>query len=243
MKILAIETSSLVASVAILTDDIITAEYTMNHKVTHSQTLMPMIDEIIKRTETVIEDIDAIAVSAGPGSFTGLRIGSATAKGLGQALNIPLIHVPTLDAMAYNAFGYDGIICPIMDARRSQVYTGIYSFEGADLKTHQESTAISIMDLVEQLNSMKRKVLFIGDGIPVFTEFIKENADFEYCFAPANMNRQRAASVAMLGALYYTQGHIEQPEEHLPEYLRVSQAERERAERLAQDGQNNVDNH
>ena len=242
MKILAIEASSLVASVAILTDDIITAEYSMNHKITHSQTLMPMIDEIVKRTDTVIEEIDAIAVSAGPGSFTGLRIGSATAKGLGQALNIPLIHVPTLDAMAYNAFGYDGIICPIMDARRSQVYTGIYSFEGISLKIHLENTAVSIEDLIEKLNYMNRKVLFIGDGIPVFTDFIREHAGFEYCFAPANMNRQRAASVAALGAVYYENGQVEQPEEHLPEYLRVSQAEREREERLAHSGQNNVDN-
>lgn len=243
MKILAIEASSLVASVAILTDDTITAEYSMNHKITHSQTLMPMIDEIIKRTDTVIEEFDAIAVSAGPGSFTGLRIGSATAKGLGQALNIPLIHVPTLDAMAYNAFGYDGIICPIMDARRSQVYTGIYSFEGQDLKIHLENSAISIDELMEKLNSMNQRVLFIGDGIPVFADFIKECAAFEYCFAPANMNRQRAASVASLGAVYYTEGRTELPQEHLPEYLRVSQAERERAERIARDGQNNADNH
>lgn len=243
MKILAIEASSLVASVAILTDDIITAEYSMNHKITHSQTLMPMIDEIIKRTDTVIEELDAVAVSAGPGSFTGLRIGSATAKGLGQALNIPLIHVPTLDAMAYNAFGYDGLICPIMDARRSQVYTGIYSFEGQDLKIHLENTAISIDELMEKLNSMNQRVLFIGDGIPVFTDFIKEHAIFECCFAPANMNRQRAASVATLGAVYYANGFTEQPQDHLPEYLRVSQAERERAERIARDGRNNADNH
>lgn len=243
MKILAIEASSLVASVAILTDDIITAEYSMNHKITHSQTLMPMIDEIVRRTDTVIEELDAIAVSAGPGSFTGLRIGSATAKGLGQALNIPLIHVPTLDAMAYNAFGYDGLICPIMDARRSQVYTGIYFFEGNDLKIELENTAISIQELIEKLNSMNKKVMFIGDGIPVFADFIKEHATFEYYFAPANMNRQRAASVASLGAVYYAEGRTEQPHEHLPEYLRVSQAERERAERIARDGQNNADNH
>ena len=243
MKILAIETSSLVASVAILTDDIITAEYSMNHKITHSQTLMPMIDEIIRRTDTEIKDFDAIAVSAGPGSFTGLRIGSATAKGLGQALNIPLIHVPTLDAMAYNAYGFDGIVCPIMDARRSQVYTGIYSFEGENMEIHFENSAISIEDLVGKLNLMNRKVMFIGDGIPVFMDFIKEKANFECCFAPANMNRQRAASVATLGAVYYAKGNTEHPQEHLPEYLRESQAERERAERLARDGQDNVNNH
>lgn len=233
MKILAIEASSLVASVAILTDDIITAEYTMNHKITHSQTLMPMIDEIVTRTETNLKDVDAIAVSGGPGSFTGLRIGSATGKGLGQALNIPLIHVPTLDAMAYNAFGYDGLICPIMDARRSQVYTGIYSFEPDGFKIHLASTAIAIEELINNLNGKNRKVMFIGDGIPVFRELIYENAKFEHEFAPANMNRQRAASVAVLGAKYYVEGRIEAAEMHLPEYLRVSQAERERELRLA----------
>lgn len=235
MKILAIEASSLVASVAIITDDIITAEYTMNHKITHSQTLMPIIDEIVTRTETDLKELDAIAVSGGPGSFTGLRIGSATGKGLGQALNIPLIHVPTLDSMAYNAYGYDGIICPVMDARRSQVYTGIYSFEDEEFKIHLASSAIAIEELIGNLNNMHRKVMFIGDGIPVFRELIDRMAEFEHEYAPANMNRQRAASVAVLGAKYFTQGRFEAAEMHLPEYLRVSQAERERELRLAGD--------
>ena len=134
MKILGIESSSLVASVAILTDDVITAEYTVNFKKTHSQTLLPMIDEVVRMTETNLEEMDAIAVSGGPGSFTGLRIGSATAKGLGLALEKPLIHVPTIEAMAYGCFRSSDIICPIMDARRNQVYTGIYCFDGETMK-------------------------------------------------------------------------------------------------------------
>ena len=129
MKILAIESSSLVASIAVLTDDIITAEYTINHKITHSQTLLPMIDDISQRIELDMKEIDAIAISGGPGSFTGLRIGSATAKGLGLALSIPIIPVPTVDALAYNLYGSDKLICPIMDARRNQVYTGLYEFQ------------------------------------------------------------------------------------------------------------------
>ena len=233
MKILAIEASSLVASVAVLTEDIITAEYTLNYKITHSQTLMPMIDEIISATGTPLEELDAVAVSAGPGSFTGLRIGSATAKGLGQALNIPLIHVPTLDAMAYNAFGFNGLVCPIMDARRSQVYTGIYSFEENKLNILMESSAIAIEELIQKLNDYHMPVMFIGDGIPVFANVIRDTARFRYVFAPANMNRQRAASVAVLGSFYYSGGKIETAAEHLPEYLRVSQAEREREARLA----------
>ena len=128
MKILGIESASLTASAAIWEDDMLTAEYTVNHKKTHSQTLLPMIDEIVRRTETDLKTLDAIAVSGGPGSFTGLRIGSATAKGLGQALDKPLIHVPTLDAMAYEHFGTDRLICPMLDARREQVYCGLYEF-------------------------------------------------------------------------------------------------------------------
>lgn len=235
MKILAIEASSQVASVSVLVDDIITAEYTMNHKITHSQTLMPMIDEIIRRSETELDTIDAIAVSGGPGSFTGLRIGSATAKGLAQALNIPIVHVPTLDAMAYNAWGFNGIICPIMDARRMQVYTGIYSFENGIFNTHMDSSAISIEELIDAINQYDRPVLFIGDGIPVFREVLQKGIKGDIYFAPANMNRQRAASVAYLGGIYYGMGKMVEAGEHLPEYLRVSQAEREREAKLSKE--------
>lgn len=234
MKILAIEASSAVASVAILTDDVITAEYTVNNKLTHSQTLLPMIDEIFRMTETDTAELDAIAVSAGPGSFTGLRIGSATAKGLGQALGIPLIHVPTLDAMAYNMYGTDMIVCPVMDARRNQVYTGVYSFFDGKLQIHRESCAVSIDELLEYLGTVGRKVIFVGDGIPVFRQIIDEKAAFEHEYAPAGMNRQRASSVAVLGSIYYGEGRIETAAEHLPEYLRKSQAEREREEKLAE---------
>ena len=129
MKILALDSSGLVASVAVLEDDALLAEYTMNYKKTHSQTLLPMLDEMAKMIDLDLNTIDAIAVAGGPGSFTGLRIGSATAKGLGLALSIPIIPVPTVDALAYNLYGSDKLICPIMDARRNQVYTGIYRFE------------------------------------------------------------------------------------------------------------------
>ena len=124
MKILALDSSGLVASVALVEDDILVAEYTMNYKKTHSQTLLPMLDEIKKAVNLDLESIDAIAVAAGPGSFTGLRIGSATAKGLGLALQKPLIGVPTVEALAYNLYDTDRdtVICPMMDARRNQIY-------------------------------------------------------------------------------------------------------------------------
>lgn len=231
MKILGIESSSMVASVAIADENITIAEYTINHKKTHSQTLLPMLDEIVKMTETDMKDIDAVAVSGGPGSFTGLRIGSATAKGLGLALNVPLIHIPTLEAMAYNLWGTDKYVCPIMDARRSQVYTGIYHFDNNDICTDMEQDAIAIEELVKKCNELDKSVIFVGDGIPVFKDYISENMTNTFEFAPANMNRQRAASVAALGCIYYKKGKIEKASEHLPEYLRVSQAERERNEK------------
>ena len=126
MKILALDSSGMVASVAVVEEDRLLAEYTVNYKKTHSQTLLPMLNEIGQMTELDLNTVDAIAVAGGPGSFTGLRIGSATAKGLGLALDKPLVHVPTLEGMAYNLFGTDKVICPMMDARRNQVYTGIY---------------------------------------------------------------------------------------------------------------------
>ena len=128
MKILGLDSSGIVASVAIVEDDVLIAEYTVNYKKTHSQTLLPMLDEIAKMTELDLNSIDAIVVAAGPGSFTGLRIGSATAKGLGLALKKPLIAIPTVEGLAYNLYDISGLICPIMDARRKQVYTGIYRF-------------------------------------------------------------------------------------------------------------------
>ncbi len=227
MKILGIESSSLVASAAIVTDDILTAEYTVNFKKTHSQTLLPMIDEIVSMTETDLNEIDAIAVSGGPGSFTGLRIGSATAKGLGLALKKPLIHIPTVDALAYNLWGAANLVCPIMDAKRNQVYTGIYRMKDG-LQAVKEQCPMDMRRLMEELNGLGEPVIFLGDGVPVYEPVIRETAKIPVSFAPAHMNRQRAAAVAALGAIYYAQGKTETAAEHGPEYMRKSQAERER---------------
>lgn len=231
MKILALDSSGLVASVAVVEEEYTIAEYTVNYKKTHSQTLLPMLDEVVKMTELDLGSIDAIAISGGPGSFTGLRIGSATAKGLGLALRKPLIHVPTLEGLAYNLCGTPGIICPIMDARRNQVYTGVYSFEKEDLQIVEPQMAVGIDELTEKLNARDEAVTFLGDGVPVQREYLKEHLTVPYRFAPAHMNRQRAASVGMLGVKYYKAGKIETAMEHQPDYLRVSQAERERAEK------------
>ena len=234
MKILAIDSSGLVASVAVAQDDTLVAEFTMNYKKTHSQTLLPMLEEVKKAIQLDLGSIDAIAVAAGPGSFTGLRIGSATAKGLGLALQKPLIAVPTVEALAYNLYdtGEDTVICPIMDARRNQVYTGIYCFREHRLETLKQQDAVPMEELLEALNEMGKTVIFLGDGVPVYREQIEENCRVPYTFAPAHLNRQRAAAVAALGEIYYKEGKIQTAAEHAPDYLRVSQAERERAQRL-----------
>ena len=224
MKLLVLDSSGLVASVALIEDDQLIAEYTTGNKLTHSQTLLPMLDEVIKRTSFEIEDIDAVAVAKGPGSFTGLRIGAATAKGLGLALDKPIIPVPTVDGLAYQLFGTSMIICPMMDARRKQVYTGFYRFEGSEMKVLKEQCAQSVEDTLIQLREYNEPVVFLGDGVEKMGDLA--------IFAPAHANRQRAAAVGTLAQVYFAQGIYESADEFVPEYLRKSQAEREREERL-----------
>lgn len=232
MKILAFDSSGLVASVAIVQDDNLIAEYTTNYKKTHSQTLLPMLDEIVKMTETDKESFDALAVAAGPGSFTGLRIGSATVKGLALAWNIPVIAVPTLEGLAYNMWGSSRLICPIMDARRKQVYTALYRFDKADrLETIFKQTPMDIIELITLLNDRNEEVVFVGDGIDVYSQTIKENIKVPYAFAPAHMNKQRAGSVVAAAQIRFADGKYQNGDDFAPEYLRQSQAERERTEK------------
>lgn len=231
MRILGIDSSGLVASVAVADEDKLLAEYTVNYKKTHSQTLLPMLDEIVRMTELDLAAIDAIAVAAGPGSFTGLRIGSATAKGLGLALGKPLVSVPTVEALAYNLWGTDKVVCPLMDARRNQVYTGIYRFRGAELETIEGQMAVGIDEIAEKLNMLGREVIFLGDGVPVYQDILEQRVNTVHYYAPAHLNRQRAGAVAALGLVYARQGKLQTAAEHQPDYLRLSQAERERAEK------------
>lgn len=252
MKILGIDSSGLVASVAVTEDGVLLGEYTTNYKKTHSQTLLPMLDELKKMIELDLNTLDAIAVSAGPGSFTGLRIGAATAKGLGLALEKPLVEVPTLEGLAYNLAGTDALICPIMDARRNQVYTGIYCFEAVkesgavcgeqtmELKTVKEQCAVDIHELLEEISGLGKAVIFLGDGVPVYREVIRKECGVGFSFAPAHMNAQRAGSVAALGGIYYQQGKGIPAAAHQPEYLRKSQAEREKEERKAAGNEQNA---
>lgn len=231
MKILGLDSSGLVAGVAVVENDVLLAEYTTDYKKTHSQTLLPMLDELRNMIELDMETLDAIAVASGPGSFTGLRIGSATAKGLGLALKKPLVEVPTLEGLAWNMWGTSRLVCPLMDARRNQVYTAVYEFvaegEGCRLQSVVPQRPMDIAELIEELNGLNREVVFLGDGVPVYLDRIREQTAVPYSLAPSGSNRQRAACIAALGAVYFAQGRTVSAADHKPEYLRKSQAEQE----------------
>ncbi len=246
MKILGLDSSGLVAGVAVAEDGVLLAEYNVNYKKTHSQTLLPMLEEVKNMLGLELDSIDAIAVASGPGSFTGLRIGSATAKGLGLALCKPLVEVPTLEGLAYNLCGVSDWVCPLIDARRSQVYTGIYEFVPAgerelqtgcaepQIRTVEPQCAVDISVIIERINRLaaeqpRRGVILLGDGVPVYRSVLEERIEGRFSFAPAGSNRQRAGSIAALGAVYFCQGRTVSAAEHRPEYLRRSQAERELA--------------
>lgn len=234
MKILAIDSSGMTASAAIAEDGKLVAEYSVNYKKTHSQTLLPMIEELRRMAQLDLNSIDAVAVAAGPGSFTGLRIGSATAKGIGLALNKPLIAVPTLEGMAWNLWGTKDVICPLMDARRSQVYTGVYCFDGEDqLQILCDQMAVPVEEIIGRLNELGRPVILLGDGADVCQGALRAGLAVPFRFAPPHQNAQRAAALAICAREYARKGALQTAAEHRPEYLRLSQAERERREKQA----------
>lgn len=234
MKLIALDSSGLTASCAILEDDILRAEYTVDFKKTHSQTLLPMLDALASMTELDLSTVDAIAVAAGPGSFTGLRIGSATVKGLGLALGKPVIEVPTLAGLAWNLWGAKGLIAPVMDARRSQVYSGLYRFENGSFVTVRDQAAVSVEDLADELNAMNPAdgIIFLGDGVQAYRETLDRLVTVPHLYAPPHKARQRASSVGALARLYYEEGRVTDADAHAPVYLRKSQAEREREQQL-----------
>ena len=260
MKILAIDSSGMPASVAVLEDGILTAEYTVHYQRTHSQTLLPMMEQVRTAVELDLGSVDAVAVAGGPGSFTGLRIGSATAKGVGLAIGKPLIAVPTLEGMAYNFFGSDMIIAAMLDARRKQVFAGVYCFremnsagystgDGAcemaedPLEILMDQNPIDVRQLCGELNRLSaergKKILLMGDGAVSCRSLFEENLTADHCYAPPHLNEQKAGSVAARGMdlIRISNGEkLESAAEHRPVYLRVSQAERVRAEKMHEQG-------
>lgn len=235
MKILAVDASGQVASVAVATEKGILAEYSVDYQKTHSQTLLPMIDEVLKMTDTEKHTIDAIAVSEGPGSFTGLRIGVATVKGLAAALDKPVIAVPTLEMLAANFLGTQELICPMMDARRNQVYTAVYRFDGNTLLPVTEQKACALDEILSELNQLQQPAVLLGDGVDAYQGQIAAGLTIDYRLASLHQNRQRAGSLAVLALQKAAQGGMIPGSELVPEYLRLSQAERERKEREEQE--------
>jgi len=227
MKILAVDTSSKVASAAIVDGDKLICEEVLNNKLTHSETLMPMIKRVFDKSELTPADIDLFAVSNGPGSFTGLRIGVTTVKGLAHACKKDIVGVNTLLALAYNLPYCPYIICPIMDARRGEVYNAIYKFNDDILNEVVAPRALPLVNVLEELLSKNEKVVFLGDGVPVFKDVIIEKLGDLAVFAPQNANEQRASSVAEAAKSKDKLKYFEL----VPEYLRKSQAERELEER------------
>lgn len=232
MKILGIESAAMTASAALLKDDAIVCEYTTNFKKTHSQTLLPMIRSVMEITETAAKDVDVFAVSEGPGSFTGLRIGAATVKGLAYAADKPVVGVPTLAAMAYACHGSQYVLCPMMDARRTEVYTALYRFDGEAFICLKESCCLPVREIVAEAEACAAetgsRVLYLGDGADVYKELILSTAAAAPVFAPAHMKSPRASAVAEYGRVLFEQGKAVSAFEFEPVYLKKSQAEQER---------------
>jgi len=222
MNVLAIESSGLTAGAAVVCEEKTIAEFNTNYIKNHSQTLMPMVDRLLAISAFSLDDIDYIACSSGPGSFTGLRIGAATAKGLAAGINKPIIPVPTLDALAYTVFKTEGIIAPVMDARRDQVYTAFYVCDDSGLKRLTDYDALDIDKVLDMAAVYGRPVTFLGDGMLVYKEKILQKGFFT---AAPNNNMQRAASVGSL-ALTMTDKAVPAGE-FAPFYIRKPQAERE----------------
>ena len=233
MKILGIDTSGLVGAVAIADGDMLVSQFSVQYKTTHSEILMPMLEDISKKIHLDLSSIDALAVTKGPGSFTGLRIGSATAKGLALALDKPIIPIPTVDAIAYNLYGVEKIICPMMDAKRKQVYTGLYTFvpntpEGKslersfDMQVIHEQFATSIEDITSRINEIGKPVVLLGDGVPAYHDEIEELLKVPFSIAPMHQNRQSAEALVALAMQYAKEGRMVSADEFAPDYLRLS---------------------
>ena len=231
MNILSIDSSSKVATVAILNDTDLLGEYVLNNKREHSIVLMPMIEDLLKDCNLTIDDIDGYVVSKGPGSFTGLRIGMATVKGLSFGSGKPYVSISSLDALAYSLNSFDGLICPIMDALRDNVYTAVYSYINSGLVPILEPTSMNIDELANFINSQDSPVIFTGDAVHKHKDFILSNIPHAI-FAPNHLSIIRASSIGELG-LNLLKNNIHDDPNSAPVYLKKPQAERELERRLS----------
>lgn len=223
MKILALDSTAVVASVAICEDEQMLASFTVNGGNTHSETLLPMIESSLKLLHISPDDIDMFACSEGPGSFTGVRIGAATIKGLAFGKNKTCIGVSTLEALAYNLRGFNGILCPVMNARRNQVYNALFECHNSQPIRLTDDRAIAAAELEDELSSYKTKIYINGDG-----DFLMKNS---YAYVPEILKYQNGYSVAVCALSKYKNGNRGDDLSLSPSYLRPSQAERERNEK------------
>ena len=227
MLILAFESSARPASVALLRDGCLLSQYSQCSALTHSRTLLPMAEDMLKNAELTIGDVDLFAVAHGPGSFTGVRIGVSTVKGLAWAANKPCVGVSTLEAMAWHGLAAGGVVCPVMDARRSQVYNALFEIRDGRPVRLCEDRPIALEELAPQLKELDRPAFLVGDGAAITAKYL-ESAGIPFRTAPENLVWQSAWGVAMAAA-DKTPGTADSL---LPVYLRLSQAERERQERM-----------
>lgn len=224
MLILAIDTSSATAATALTENGRLLAEYIQNSGKTHSQRLMLMIDEMLKSCGKKTEDIDLYACAAGPGSFTGLRIGASAVKAMAQVFDKPIAGVPTLDALAYNLYGFDGFVCPMLDAQRGAVYSALYKWENNKLKKQEDYRVIDAKKLIDKLTALDQKVVILGDGVEIAAKHIEEDNN-RISLAPVGFMQPRAASCAAIAQQMQEQGQVESCYSFKPVYIRKSQAE------------------
>lgn len=232
MKILALDTSSIVATAAVMDGEKLMGEYILNHKKTHSQKLMPMLEEILKSCDLSPKDIDIFGAALGPGSFTGLRIGLATIKAMAQALDKPVVGVSTLEGLAYNLIYCKARICPIIDAQRDLVYTGLYQWDQINLNKIMEEKVLSIDELLSILKEKNEEIMFIGDALEKFRGLIQETLKEKAIFPPGIVTMPRASSVAELVRRRAEAGELSKASEVVPIYMRKSQAEKQWEERM-----------
>lgn len=230
MQILAFETSAKAASVALLEDGKLLGESYQNTGLTHSQTLMVMAQQLLEQCGKTVADITAVAVAAGPGSFTGVRIGTAAAKGFAWGAQLPCYGVSTLEAMAEHLGIYQGYICPCMDARRSQVYNALFLAQKGDLKRLREDRAIALADLAEELKTLDGPIFMVGDGSELCYRTLHSEIP-DLVLPKEHQMHQRATGVALATAKKIAAGEPGDGNSLVPNYLRLSQAERERLER------------
>lgn len=235
MQVLGIDTSTLVCSVAVVTPERMLAEYNLQVKKTHSERLLPLIAAMLRDIGLTPGDLSGVAVAVGPGSFTGLRIGVVTARALGQALHLPLVGISTLAGLAAQFPHFPGLISPILDARRNQVYNAVFR-PGEGLERVTEDRALSLSELMLELAVYGRPVLFSGDGVPVHRDAITAALGKQACFMPVEAGLNRASTVARLGLDELTAGQGLSYRELVPQYIRRTEAERKYQERCRKGG-------